>query len=259
MSIQKCYLENDLNKPIHISEYKEEYKGKIYCCDGHQVVAKKGQKVIHHFAHKKGDEAGDHCSRELGEWHRYMQNRIKDENLEIIMHHDGKKHIADVLTPEGIVVEFQKSIIPPEIILEREAYYKKHMKDIVWVFYLEGHDLDIVDQDCDIIAFKIAKGSKFFLASQEKSFLDQGKRGYIELISKGKNFHIGRLWTWKQFDETYLKSCLKEGADTRYERRGYEFEGKGNVKNMVEKYNGKKSKIEQWKVKNFPLKGNCTK
>ena len=41
----------------------------------------------------------------------------------------GELHIADVKTPSGLVIEFQRSTIHPDEISAREVFYKK----MVWV------------------------------------------------------------------------------------------------------------------------------
>ena len=40
---------------------------------------------------------------------------------------DGEKHIADVKTPSGLVIEFQHSAIKPEEQLSREGFYKNDL------------------------------------------------------------------------------------------------------------------------------------
>jgi len=61
---------------------------------------------------------------------RDWKNRFPKEWQEVI-HHDlsGEKHIADVKTPDGLIIEFQHSAINPEELASRESFYK----NMIWV------------------------------------------------------------------------------------------------------------------------------
>lgn len=220
MSIIIAYFQD---QRIHIQDYQDTiHKGNITCPLGHAVVAKRGNVKKHHYAHKNSEEGLQSCSKGLGSWHRAMQDRIKPEYLEIRFFYHQKLHIADVYTPAGIVVEYQSSIVPPTLIHEREEYYARYAKDIVWVFNCQKCDIEVEKQEGDIICFRWIKGSMFMFASKKKRFLDFGKRGFIEILASKKKKCIGRLWTFQQFDETYLHDVLKPDADTRYERHEYQ-------------------------------------
>ena len=52
------------------------------------------------------------------------------ENTEIIIYQDGKKHIADVKTTEGYILELQNSIIESHTIRDREEFYGSNM---LWI------------------------------------------------------------------------------------------------------------------------------
>lgn len=52
----------------------------------------------------------------------------------------GEKHIADVCTKYGLVIEFQHSYICPEESLSRERFYK----NMVWVVYVTRLQRDFV-------------------------------------------------------------------------------------------------------------------
>lgn len=205
---------------IHVSNYVDSlHKDKIKCAEGHDLVAKRGEQKAHHFAHKHGDGTIT-CSKGKGEWHVDMQARVKPEFLEVRFLEDGKLHIADVCTGDKTVVEYQKSVIGPEIIREREQFYMKHASRFVWVFNCIQTDIQIELQNEDLICFRILKGSTYWM-SAKSAFLDFGKRGFVEVIkSKGKKC-VGRLWTFEEFDDMFLKNALREGADTRYGREKY--------------------------------------
>ena len=102
-------------------------KGKCSSC-GSELVAKCGEIKIHHWAHKK--KCDDHWWENETEWHRNWKNKFPKEWQEVIQYAEsGEKHIADVKTDEGWVVEFQHSHIKPEERRSRNNFYKK----LIWV------------------------------------------------------------------------------------------------------------------------------
>jgi len=93
------------------------------------MIAKCGKIMIWHWAH----ESLDHCDPwRQGEtaWHLGWKAKFPKEFAERQIIRDGKKHIADILLPNGKVIEFQHSPISSEEIAERESFYK----NILWVF-----------------------------------------------------------------------------------------------------------------------------
>ena len=93
------------------------------------VIPKCGEVKIHHWAHKKKIEC-DHWWENETEWHRDWKNHFPADWQEIVhISDDNEKHIADIKTPSGLVVEFQHSSIETEEIISRNNFYK----NIVWV------------------------------------------------------------------------------------------------------------------------------
>ena len=108
-------------------EATKEAKGVCPCC-GNDLVAKCGEVYIHHWAHKK--KCNDHWWENETEWHRNWKNQFPNEWQEIIQYDEsGEKHIADVKTSEGWVIEFQHSYLNPEERRSRNNFYKK----LIWV------------------------------------------------------------------------------------------------------------------------------
>jgi len=102
--------------------------GKCPTCD-HPMVAKCGEVRMWHWAHQ-GSRVCDPWWENETEWHRAWKDQFPAECQEIIHHaEDGERHIADVKTERGWVIEFQYSYIKPEERRSREAFYKK----LVWV------------------------------------------------------------------------------------------------------------------------------
>src|SRR5688572_29313162 len=73
---------------------------------GRPVVARCGEVRIWHWAHL-GRRDCDPWSENKTKWHRRWQNEFPVEWQEVIHHApSGEKHIADVKTDRGLVVEF---------------------------------------------------------------------------------------------------------------------------------------------------------
>lgn len=104
-------------------------KGLCPSC-GTELIAKCGDQKINHWAHK-GTRSCDPWWEPETEWHRNWKNKFPDDWQEIafISNKNGEKHIADVLTNHGLVIEFQHSHINPDERKSREEFYEK----LIWV------------------------------------------------------------------------------------------------------------------------------
>jgi competence protein CoiA len=93
------------------------------------VVAKCGIQRIHHWAHKA--KICDSWWEPETEWHRSWKNNFPAVWQEIFLPDvlTGEKHIADVRTSAGLVIEFQHSFINPVERTSREKFYK----NMVWI------------------------------------------------------------------------------------------------------------------------------
>lgn len=90
---------------------------------GAEMIAKCGNIKIHHWAHKQ-NRTCDHWWESESEWHRKWKDRFPVEWQELFHRaHDGEKHIADIKTDYGLVVEFQHSPISKEERKKRESFY----------------------------------------------------------------------------------------------------------------------------------------
>jgi len=102
--------------------------GKCPACD-QTMIAKCGEVKIWHWAHK-GRRTCDPWWENETEWHRAWKGQFPDSWQEIVHRtEDGEKHIADVKTDQGWVIEFQHSHIKPEERRSRDVFYRK----LVWV------------------------------------------------------------------------------------------------------------------------------
>ena len=97
---------------------------------GSELIAKCGDIKVNHWAHK-GIRNCDPWWENETEWHRQWKGNFPTEWQEIIFPDEktSEKHIADICTPQEIVVEFQHSYIDPNERNKRESFYKK----MVWV------------------------------------------------------------------------------------------------------------------------------
>lgn len=103
-------------------------RGECSVC-GATTIAKCGEKNIWHWAHKDKRKC-DHWWENETEWHRDWKNRFAVEWQEFVHRaDDGEKHIADVKTDQGWVIELQHSYIKPAERRSREAFYG----NMVWV------------------------------------------------------------------------------------------------------------------------------
>ena len=109
----------------------EATKGAIGFCPscGSELIAKCGEVKIKHWAHK-GKRTCDPWWENETDWHRSWKGQFPVDWQEVV-HRDksGEKHIADVKTDQGWVLEFQHSYLNPEERRAREAFYPR----LVWV------------------------------------------------------------------------------------------------------------------------------
>jgi competence protein CoiA len=117
---------------IYNDEKIEPQKGATgFCpCCGSELIARCGEIKIHHWAHKGNRECDAWWEPET-EWHRAWKSHFHSDWQEVI-HKDeltGEKHIADVKTDKGLVVEFQHSYINAEERKSRESFYK----NMIWI------------------------------------------------------------------------------------------------------------------------------
>ena len=103
---------------------EKSIKGKYYkcpCC-GTEVIQKKGEVMIWHFAHKSLADCVDYYDHK-GEWHRAMQELFPEQNREVYEKTESYRHIFDVLTDDSGVIEFQHSPLSPGDFRQRTYDY----------------------------------------------------------------------------------------------------------------------------------------
>jgi competence protein CoiA len=109
-------------------EAQPNLSGQCPACD-QAMIAKCGNVKVWHWAHK-GRRICDPWWENETEWHRAWKGQFPESWQEVVHKADnGKKHIADVKTDQGWVIEFQHSPIEPEERRSRDTFYPK----LVWV------------------------------------------------------------------------------------------------------------------------------
>jgi len=111
------------------AEASKGAKGICPIC-GSELISKCGDIKLHHWAHK-GIRNCDPWWENETEWHRVWKGNFNSDWQEIILHDEitGEKHIADVRTENGLVIEFQHSHIQLHERNKRQDFYK----NMVWV------------------------------------------------------------------------------------------------------------------------------
>ena len=98
-------------------------KGECPIC-GAPMIPKCGSVRVRHWAHLS-DDGVDHRWEPETEWHRDWKGEFPEEWQEVIHHaSNGERHIADVKTKQGRVIEFQNSDISEEERRSREEFYR---------------------------------------------------------------------------------------------------------------------------------------
>lgn len=115
-------IENTRTEPAH------GLKGHCPGC-GQTMIARCGTQRIWHWAHK-GKRVCDPWWETETPWHRAWKSHFPLDWQEVIGHDaSGEKHIADIRTAHGLVIEFQHSHLRPEERKAREAFHG----NLVWV------------------------------------------------------------------------------------------------------------------------------
>ena len=96
---------------------------------GAPVIPKCGEVRIKNWAHVRNCEC-DSWHEPEGSWHRDWKSQFPESWQEIVHHApSGERHIADIKTVRGYVIEFQHSPLRPDERRARDAFYPK----LLWV------------------------------------------------------------------------------------------------------------------------------
>lgn len=101
--------------------------GECELCHG-QLRARKGDVRVPHWAHVSRDVC-DSWHESKGPWHIAWQNEFPEEWRECLIVKDQDRHIADIRTKHGLVIEFQHSAMNRDEQEAREKFYG----NMIWV------------------------------------------------------------------------------------------------------------------------------
>lgn len=160
---------------------KEPFKkGQGFCpCCNSETIAKCGNSKLHHWAHKVLNNCDKWWESET-QWHRDWKNFFPKEWQEVI-HFDNitnEKHIADIKTNNGLVIELQNSPMNYEELNSRELFYdnmiwivnaKEFKKNLFILDKLPLENLDIFNDICFIKIDRNTKAKMYRLKSEAQS------------------------------------------------------------------------------------------
>ena len=177
------------------AEPAPKLRGKCCLC-GDDMIAKCGQYVRWHWSHKARITC-DPWQESETDWHRYWKDAFPADWQEVV-HVDDRtheKHIADVKTPGGFVVEVQHSPIAEHEALSRERFYK----NMIWIVdarHLDGwfyvgvaHDL----ASCSPMMYQVEwRGASRLLEKWSNS----GVHVYFDVMNSATEHEgdDGKLW-----------------------------------------------------------------
>jgi len=121
--------------PQHKIEASKDTTGICPGC-GKNVESYCGELNVWHWRHLKDEGCGSR-HEPMTEWHKSWQDSFGVECSEVWRTDGSEKHPADIITPHGLVIEFQNSEISPEKIREREAFWSRLTYSLIWVFNAE--------------------------------------------------------------------------------------------------------------------------
>jgi len=109
-------------------------RGKCPAC-GQECLSKCGSRIIWHWAHHGRLHCDPWWENET-EWHLQWKSLFPEAFREIVDfdNETGEKHVADIKTERGLVIELQHSAMPPEELQAREQFYKR----MIWIVDATG-------------------------------------------------------------------------------------------------------------------------
>lgn len=205
--------------------------GHCFYCES-KMIPKCGKIKQWHWSHSR-IAICDTWTQPETEWHRNWKSIFGKDNSEIIIIQNGKKHIADVKTKNGTVIEFQNSKISYDTVVTREQFYGENM---IWIinainyktnFTVKDNDFEVFDTytpefekyakingfstkykpDSDIdsyLRFSWKKPPESWTASKRKVYLDFGTENLFCVASgMGKVQGIGYEMSKIDFIKSY--------------------------------------------------------
>lgn len=131
------------NKKVHASNADKTQEYFCPICHG-KVIPRQGEINIEHFAHIA--KCDDRWNYDMSKWHSKWQAQFPKKNQEVVIEFNGEKHRADVMAC-GYVIEFQHSAITAKEFNERNEFYLRYGKKVIWIFDFED-EFDCENIEC---------------------------------------------------------------------------------------------------------------
>jgi hypothetical protein len=192
------------NKLIEIDNVNKTEKDFYECTSCFQeMIAKKGEFKVHHFAHKDATLCDSWYHKTMTDWHRNWQKMFPVQSREVTIKRNGIYHRADAVTSDDVIVEFQHSSISPQVIREREGFYD----NMIWVVDCTNADIGLAGEN-----FGIWKLSAAYSISKRPIYVHT-RYGIFRVMARLRSDYY--LCILLDFDE-FINGVLK--TEKTYER-----------------------------------------
>lgn len=166
---------------IHISATDKSIHKTFFCPLGHQLMAKKGAQMVHHYSHFPNTTCTLYQTHNnKTEWHKRWQSLFT--HTEIDFHDEKGTKRADILThneiPKKTVIEIQYSPITSPEIKRREEIYP----GLIWIFHVsyENGETEFIGSFKNLMTnFSEEKGD-FCIIKIKNKWLKSGKTVYYD-------------------------------------------------------------------------------
>ena len=96
------------------------------------MILRQGEINVWHFAHEKDNACDLTTENKMTAWHYYHQAAFDEDCREVVLEHNGIKHIADIKW-RNLIIEYQHSPISNKVFEERNDFYRQFGM-LFWVF-----------------------------------------------------------------------------------------------------------------------------
>jgi competence protein CoiA len=185
----------------------------ICCLCGSPTISKCGTSKVWHWAHKSLENCDSWWENETL-WHRLWKSYFNKDNQEVIHFDENtrEKHIADIKTNNGTVIEIQNSPMSEDELRSRENFYGK----MFWIvngekfknnFKISG--LKLPRQNCELFQDIVFQGYRCYRKSENVELenclkLRKSYNSFVKVYSRSninqdiENNYIGHhLFEWK--------------------------------------------------------------
>ena len=195
---------------------KPQLRGLCPAC-GRECLAKCGSKIAWHWAHH-GKLHCDPWWENETDWHRNWKS-LFPEKLREIVHFDsstGEKHVADIKTERGLVIELQHSPMPLEELQSRERFYGR----MIWIVDAKGfaanfeiHEAPLPHPQADLlkdVVFFPNCASAFWRKSEQMVGSALAELHDSKLIADqvAENYRGHHFFTWKKPRSVWFDSTM---------------------------------------------------